>query len=101
MSINAQATIDTNDDGKFIRTAIKLDETNSSSIVICDRDGRAIFLLNLFCWDGSADVDVIPIGRFQQLKASAWENGHQILDAPVPASHLIAVIAERAKEEAR
>lgn len=92
MSQNVQATIGTHDDGDFTRTAIQLGD-GCTSIVIRDKDGHELFMLNLFCFEDSADVDVIPIGRFQAQQALTWDNGGQQPALEAKPGALIAIVA--------
>jgi len=98
MSQYVKVSVTTHDDGTFIRTAIGLNANGGGGIVILDPKGEPLFLLNLFCFEDGADVDVIPIGRFPQLRALAWDYGTLVLDQCAPVGNLIAVDARAVQE---
>ena len=57
-SIDSRATIGTHDDGKFVRTAIKVDHT--SSLQVLDDEGKVVAQVNIFLQKGKfLVVDVI------------------------------------------
>lgn len=93
MSQPAITPTTTYDDGSFVRTAVQIQSNGGGSVVILDPKGQPLFLLNLFAFDQSANVDVIPIGRYQTLRALAWHQGADILDQTMPAGVLVAVEA--------
>lgn len=87
-------------DGDFIRTAVRLGQENSGSIIIQDRDGNDLFMLNLFRFDtGGADVDVIPIGQYQHIKVLAWDQGRQVLNQVLPPQTGMVAIDVRERQQ--
>lgn len=89
MSERAQDHTTTYDDGKFIRTAIVVQDHNGSSFDLVDEYGERLCLINAFVMrddDGNMtqiSVDVIDIDeKFKTKRALTFNDGQrQFLDA--------------------
>lgn len=78
MSANALTPTTTNDDGKFIRTAI-VAGGDAGSVAIVDSDGNRLALLNLFFYPDtdSLIVDVIDVDERYNTRAALTFNDGQ------------------------
>ena len=78
--IDAQTSIGSYNDGKFVRTALVIDGTeNTGSVDVLDKNGHRVAQLNVFVSeDGGLMVDVIDIEkRFAVKRALAFANGQR------------------------
>lgn len=89
-SKNAEATLTTRDDGKFVRTAVQLKDKDITSIDVLRPDGTLLARVNLLAWDAKQEngkaspkggtVDVILQGE-QRGRFLAWNKGVPQVDA--------------------
>lgn len=91
-SHDARALVSSNDDGRYIRTAIVLGDNNGASVDVIDNQGKLVTRLNIAQFADSFNVDVIPITDRRALRAAAWHQGDQVMNNAAPVGSLIAVI---------
>lgn len=92
-SDDSRVGVTTNDDGKYIRTAVVLShEENFASIDILDREGRLVCRLNISQYDDSFNVDVIPVTQRNVLRAMAMTKGTRVMNKRAPVGSLVSIM---------
>ena len=97
MSQDAQTKTATHDDGSFVRTALVIDGHDTGSIVLVDKHGKRVGMINIFYsvdqQEKTLMVDVIDVDdTYTTKRALVFDpagNGRQVVNVP-GSSNLVA-----------